>query len=664
MPRFKNVRVLMASTLALLVAACGSSSNNDTTTTPVESTFKLQLIHSADMEGDGTAVTEAPRWSAIIQHFQQQYPDNTLTLSSGDNYIPSPWFSAANDDAFSLTTVGTPNDGRADIQIMNEVGIQASCVGNHEMDTGPAGFASLINPDASYLGARFPYLSCNLDFSTEPELSGLVAADGQPASTIPNSLAKSCTIMVNGETIGIVGATTPTQEDITSVGGTTVNPASDSTADLAVIIQAEVDNLTAQGINKIILLAHMQTLTVERTLATLLTNVDIIVGGGSDTILADANDRLRTGDTAADTYPVWFTNPDNEPVALVNTDGQFRYVGRLCIEFDSAGVLIESSYDEDESGAYATDAQGVMDLGNPPADPEVNAIATVAGIVLLEREGNIFGNASVFLNGERAGVRTEETNMGNLTSDANLEYAQSIDADVVGSIKNGGGIRRHIGEIVQPPGTTDPNLAQRLPNQPIPIAGKQEGDISQLDIQNTLAFNNNLEIVTITAQELIDTLEHTVNDWPNQAGRFPQIAGIRFSFDGNAVAGSRLINVVVLDDNGANVGGAVDVVLQNGVLQGSGTRTFKIVTLGFLAGGGDGYPWVPSVRTDLDTGTTGDAATFADTGTEQDVLAEYLLANFPNNTMPYSTADTDANLDQRIQNVAVPGTTDTVLTNP
>ena len=171
---------------------------------------------------------------------------------------------------------------------------------------------------------------------------------------------------VAGERIGVVGATTPYLARITGVGGITVHPSDGSDVDaLAAIIQQVVDQLVDQGIDKIILLAHMQKLTVEKALASRLGGVDIIIAGGSNSLLADETDRLRTGDEAAGAYPLRFDSPVGEPVLVVNTDGDYRYLGRLVVDFDGRGVVLPGSVDPLVSGAYATDGEGGQTFSGP-----------------------------------------------------------------------------------------------------------------------------------------------------------------------------------------------------------------------------------------------------------------------------------------------------------
>ena len=480
-----------------------------------------------------------------------------------------------------------------------------------------------------------------------------------------NSIAASTVIQVNGEKIGVVGATTPTINNvnvrISDPGDVTVlpqpfdsDPIPEQIDALAAEIQADVDALldADPDVNKVVLLAHMQQISIEQELAERLTDVDIIVAGGSNTRLLDENDRLRSGDTAQGVYPIIKTDADGKPVAVVNTDGNYKYVGRLVIDFDANGEIIPESYDPTISGAYATDQQGVADLGAENlVDPEIQAIVDALEAVIVEKESNVFGVSNVYLNGVRSSVRIEETNLGNLTADANLAIAKQADPDVVISLKNGGGIRDDIGQVIVPAGGTgEPEF---LPNEGIPGV-KPDGGISETDIANTLRFNNGLTLLTITAEELLAVIEHGVAastlDDSNTQGRFPQVSGLEFSFDLTAAAGDRVQSLAVLDENGNDV----DVIVQNGELVGDPTRTFRMVTLSFLAAGGDGYSFpdrdVVEITQPDDAPRTG-LATFAPDGSEQDALAEYLAANFNADT-PFASPDTPRDLDTRIQNLA------------
>lgn len=109
------------------------------------------------------------------------------------------------------------------------------------------------------------------------------------------------------------------------------------------------------------------------------------------------------------------------------------------------------------------------------------------------KDSNTFGPTRVYLNGNHGSVRTEETNVGNLTADANLVAAQQVDPSVVVSLKNGGGIRAPIGVTVG---------SELLPPPANALVGKAAGQISQIAIENTLRFNNALTLLTLGASEL------------------------------------------------------------------------------------------------------------------------------------------------------------------
>jgi len=625
-------------------------------------TFTLQLLHTADQEAGLPAIEDAVNFSAVLNALADDFP-NTLKLTSGDLYIPGPFFSTSSE--IYEDGNGDGQGGIGDILINNALGFQAAAFGNHEFDFGPDTVQSLIQADNTittgagigaegYLGTQFPYLSSNLDFSTEATLSGLVVPSAQAPQ--PNSISQSVVLTVGGERIGVVGATTPALGSISSPGGVGVNPtnAIDINA-LAAIIQQSVDELVAQGINKIVLLAHMQQISIEEQLAGLLNNVDIIMAGGSNTILANPDDPLRAGDTSAGNYPKEITSPSGEPVYVINTDGNYRYVGRLVAGFDANGIISQVF---DESGAYATDAAGVNRVYgrtvNPQdvADPTVVAVTQAINNLATAKDSNLFGNTSVFLEGRRSEVRTEETNLGNLTADANLIIARQTDPTVVASLKNGGGIRDNIGQAIIPPGGTG-NL-EFSPPPANPLANKQEGDVSQLDIENSLRFNNSLTIVPLTATELKAIAEHGVSATAEGAtpGRFPQISGMAFSFDASQPVNSRVRSLAIKDDQG----NTVDVVVENGSIVGDANRTINVVTLGFLAKdengnglGGDGYPFPQGNQTALPEATTGNA-TFTTDNREQDALAEYLAANY--GTTSFNVAETEPSGDTRIQDVA------------
>lgn len=671
---------------------------------PPSETFRLQILHASDLEGGVDSIGDAPNFAAVVEKLAAEEA-HTVILSAGDNYIPGPFFNAAADPAIRTTldtvneaSFGTPGldireaSGRADLTIMNIIGFDASCFGNHEFDAGTATIREILGTTFSgaglagvrWLGAQFPYLSANLDFSRDSSLNPIFTNALLPSTAFRSTpsdlagaglapkIAAATLIARGGEVIGVVGATTPMLGQISSPGVTAVkNPGagSNSMKDLATVLQPVVDDLLGRGVNKVILVTHLQQLALEQELVPLLRGVDIAIAGGSDSILANPGTPLLPGDVAAGPYPIVTHNADGDPAYVVSTEGQYKYVGRLIAEFDAAGRVVTNSAALAQSGPYRTDEAGVTavwgDLVAPFAPGTRGALvrqltAGVEGIV-TGKDGNILGRSDVFLEGRRLVVRTEESNLGSLTADANLWQAQQVDPTTVVSIKNGGGIRAEIGVVDGYTGELKATAAN-------PLAGKRAGEISQLDVENSLRFNNELSLVTLTAAQLKNVLEHGVaaTRAGGTPGQFAQVAGLQFLYDPAraAVRFDTNGNVLVVGERvrflrvTGLAGEVQDTVVENGEVVGDPNRPFRVVTLNFMANatatapglGGDGYPFPAYARDRIDlanalAGTPG-ATTFAKAGSEQDAMAEYLVAR--HGTWPYSSVDTRAPFDLRI----------------
>jgi 2',3'-cyclic-nucleotide 2'-phosphodiesterase (5'-nucleotidase family) len=635
--------------------------------------YLLQVLHASDMESGVPAIDDAPRFSAVLKTLETQYP-NTLKLASGDAWLPGVFFNAGGDPAMSaIPAVGAASQGRADIAMLNEMGFHAASFGNHEFDSGPREIANILRASGAWSGTKFPYLSANLDFKNS-DLAGQVVPEAatldasNPGTSHHNKISASVIYNVNGEKIGLVGATTPQLPRISSPGTVITKPDDFNDYDaLAAIIQPYVDRVIAQGANKVILMAHMQQYDIEvNQLPQRLTGVDIIVAGGNHAVWADTTDALYGADTRELDYPQWKTSKSNEPVAVLNVASNWRYVGRFVAPFNEQGVLIPEIAQRSLAinGAYATDEAGVQRLAAASrVDAEVKAVAEGVKGVVLAKDGNIAGKSQVYLNGLRPSVRTEETNLGNITCDASLWAARQKDTSTTLCVKNGGGIRDSIGTV----GTgANPTYGPPAAN---PAANKREGEISQLDIENSLRFNNDLSLVTLTASQLKEVLEHGVATVAPgfTDGRFPQVGGLRFEYDASKTAqvleipnktfavitpGERVRKLVIVNE----AGDVVDTVVENGALVGDANRTFRLVTLSFLATqSGDNYPFLRYASENaarfnlvsLDE-TTGDQG-FNDAGREQKAFYDYLKAFYSTSSAGYGVQDTPKATDARIK---------------
>lgn len=692
------------------------------------SSFRMQVLHASDMEADTSSIAAAPQFAALVDKLEDVSSNNaSITIGAGDCFIPGAFLSAGNDIstraslktalgfAFGYDASGVDlreNPGRPDIAIMNSIGFDATCIGNHEWDLGTTEFANIVLPlpqtsktTMRHYGPAFPFLSANLDFSADTTLSPYFTSSirntgafaphpgenypGISASATKAKLAKSAIIERGGEKIGVLGVTPPDLASISSpglvtvtgpTGAVVVSPRTYDIDALAAHLQPTVDALVAAGCNKIVMATQLQQIDNEKLLATKLRHVDIIVAGGSGTIYNNSG-ILQPGDVAAGAYPFTATDLDGYTVAVVSGEGQYQYLGRLVVDFDSTGHITAIDGASDNIAVTPAAVTGLWGAADPYATGTrggtVKAVTDAVNAVITAKDGLILGKSSVYLEGRRVNVRQQETNFGNLSADANLWYAQQLDPTVKVSIKNGGGIRNSIGAV--------DGSGNLLPTAANPTAGKLAGDVSRLDVEDSLKFNNSLSLLTVTAAQLKVLLEHGVAGSngtgadKSSPGQFCQLGGIMvvadlaetpisYTSSGSPAqitafsGGSRIRHAALLDSSG----NPTQVIVSNGVVV-DPAQQIRIVTLNFLANsspagsdfGGDSYPFPWAIRThatsarvDIATDASANASTFAAAGSEQDAFAEYMLTF--HSTTPFNKGDSAVGLDRRI----LQGTTD------
>ena len=240
-----------------------------------------------------------------------------------------------------------------------------------------------------------------------------------------------------GERIGVIGATTPDLVFISSPRNVGI------IADVAAEVQAEVDRLEAAGVNKIVLLSHLQDVDADVALLGRITGVDVVVAGGGDELLAGECDLLIPGDgPPTRPYPMIATDRNGARVPVVTTPGQYSYLGKLVVTFDHNGIL--EAIDDNASGPIRI-ATGDSPTSIRP-DCQVQREVVQPLIIVLDDLGDPIAQSQVALEGRRSEVRFRETNLGNLMADA-LHWQVTLKAPEWGAstpdvaIQNGGGIR-------------------------------------------------------------------------------------------------------------------------------------------------------------------------------------------------------------------------------
>ena len=398
-------------------------------------------------------------------------------------------------DQFQGTLFYTYYKGKLAAEMMNQMGYDAMTVGNHEFDDGPEvlkGFMEALN---------FPILMSNADVSQEPLLS--------------NSLQKSTVIEKGGEKIGLIGLTPQDTDELASPGPNV------TFTDPVAAVQGEVDRLTAEGVNKIIVLSH-SGFGVDQRVAEGTTGVDVIVGGHSNTYLSNVSDR------AAGPYPTVVND-----VQIVQAYAYGKFLGELNVVFDAEGVVTSAVGEPILIDRFVAEDAGTK-----------ARIAEAAG-PLEEIRNRVVAEAAEPIGGDREVCRAKECSMGSLIADAMLDRVKDQGIEI--AIQNGGGIRASI----------------------------DAGPVTMGEVLTVLPFQNTLSTFQVSGATIIEALENGVSQVEEGAGRFPQVAGMTYAFDPKAEAGSRISDVMVggapIDD--AKMYGVVsNNYVRNG---GDGYKMFK-----------------------------------------------------------------------------------------
>ncbi len=552
--RMRRLLALLAALSMLFAAfAAGSASAEED-----GGYYTLTVLHNNDGESQlvdaGSGIEDfggVARFATQVRVNRQDAARSgygSVLLSSGDNFLAGPELAAG-------VANGVPF---YDTQALDYLRYDAISFGNHDFDFNPSFLADFLS------GYTKPptYVNVNLEFSAEPEMQAFVDAGVIKPSTV---------VTTAGERIGIIGAVTPELSFISSPRDTIIS------SDISELVQAQVDRLEARGIDKIIFISHLQDIDEDIALAAELSGVDVMIAGGGDELLANDGDLLVPGDDEPfGPYPVVATGGDGAAIPVVTTAGDYKYLGRLDVTFDDDGNVV--GWDGGPIRIAGGDNPDAVEsnsiLQRLVVDPVVEFLDALAS--------NVIATSEVALEGRRdPGIRTEETNLGNLMADS-LLYAANLNAAGFGvpeadvALQNGGGIRN---------------------NTLIPA-----GDITELNTFEIAPFPNFVTIVpAIPREQFKQILENAYSSAPDANGRFAQIAGFSVEYDPNGtpmdiddetgeilVEGTKVVNVTLDDgtvivDNGSVVAGD-DIV---------------IATIDFLARGGDEYPFMGAAFTSV-----------------------------------------------------------------
>ena len=426
------------------------------------------------------------------------------------------------------------NKGKDAVTMMNAAGYDVATIGNHEFDYGYAQLKSNLN------SAGFKVVCAN------------VLQDGSPVFDAYTMINKG------GVQVAFVGLETPeaqTKANPALIQGLTFL-AGDEMYDA---VQTQVDAARTAGADIVIVLTHLgvdssSEPNTSYDLYKKVTDIDFIIDGHSHTVMTKGPEG----------EPIQSTGTALNNIGVITIDNATKKIERNELipiwhteEVDGKEVPVYDYTKSDETVANA--AKAIID----PIDADYD---------------QKFAESAVDLNGAKApGNRTEETNLGDLITDAMMwaikTKAPGVDMNNAVAITNGGGIRAAIAK----------------------------GDITKKDVNTVLPFGNTLAVVYVKGSELLEALEVSTYCTPKSLGGFPQFAGMEVelntaceydandtTYPGSTYFGPKSINRITIKTVN---GKAFDK-----------DATYAVITNDFLAAGGDTYYAFAAAQTQFDTG--------------------------------------------------------------
>ncbi|CBF70526.1 hypothetical protein AN5939.2 [Aspergillus nidulans FGSC A4] len=351
--------------------------------------------------------------------------------------------------------------------------------------------------------------------------------------------------------IAVIGATTTTTPGISSVGNTT------TFLDPVAEVQKAVWQIRNETeVNRIILLSHLGY-EEDQDLAAKTEGISLIIGGHSHTLLGDMED--AKGD-----YPTIVEDLNGHEVFIVTAYRWGEYLGAIDLTFD------------DDGHALAYHGAPIHMDNSTSLDEELDT--------KIQGWAEAFADFAAEVLGETDAVLVQETCqegdclLGQVMADAMYEYrynqTEGTDDEPALALINSGGVRAEI----------------------------NEGPITRGEVLTAFPFGNAIVELEFSGADLRKILEGAVS-YVNQfngdeiTSWFQVSRGVRIEFNPDNEPGDRLVNVTIQ-------GEAID-----------DERDYRVVTLDFLAGGGDSI----FVATD----------DFITLDTQDEVLTQYIVARTP-----------------------------------
>ncbi|CUH84745.1 bifunctional metallophosphatase/5'-nucleotidase [Thalassovita mediterranea] len=382
-----------------------------------------------------------------------------------------------------------------------------------------------------------------VDAVSFPVISGNLDLSSEPL--LKDKVSNHVVLDVNGHKVGVISVLATDTVETSSPGDNVVFQ------DEIESLKADVAALEAEGVTKIIALTHVG-LPKDLDIAANVPGIDVVVGGHSHTLLSNTSDR------AAGPYPTMVGD-----VPVVQAYAYSKYLGELNVTFDADGKV--------------TAASGEPMLLDASVTPDAAILARVGemGAPIEEMKQRVVAETSDVIVGDRDVCRAKECTIGNLVADAMLDRVK--DQGISIAIQNGGGLRASI----------------------------DAGEVTMGEVLTVLPFQNTLSTFYVSGETVVAALENGVSQVEEGKGRFPQVSGLKYTFDLAVAPNEGRVSDVMVMEGGAWV--AIDPA-----------KTYGLVSNNYVRNGGDGYKMFRDADNAYDYGP--DLA---------DVTAEFLAKNAP-----------------------------------
>jgi len=467
----------------------------------------------------------------------------TFTFSSGDNWGAAPPLSTVFDEMPS-------------VKALNYMGVDVTTFGNHEHDN------NLARVNGRIAASDYKWIVSN--YSSLTELSS--------KNTKGEAVAPWAIVDRGGVKVGVIGMNTPETKEVVFPGNLGNMNIGDilatNTAGVATKnqVQAAIKAARKAGADIVVSLVHegfgqfnSETSVAEGRLldiTPLLTGSDIVLGGHS---------HLKYGGIVA-----------NKLVAETPNAGTLYNRIHACVD-TATRKTIGSRVEHIVPTVKVVAGTALAATGlNQSAIASINEYKANLGTKYNVEIGSI---ADVAPNGGTPQVqRNYETALGNYVAD-NLRSAMGTQIAII----NGGGLRDMLpaktfvpsdASIIRPSWSSlKPGFTTSTGPWKVTSSGPYKLTVG--DVATVLPFGNTAATTTITGADVWSALENGVSQIALGAGRFPQVSGLKFTFDMSVAALSGRVKTVTLTD-GTPIPNSTSV-------------SYTLATNDFMVAGGDGY---------------------------------------------------------------------------